>query len=106
LLIHIIFNAFREALDFELPPSPADPPASWRRIIDTFVDAPNDICDMAQAPAVDGPTYLVQPHSVVLLAQDLQQQERTFRSGQAFWRNEYILGLLSRDTGKGRLTSF
>jgi glycogen operon protein len=73
LLIHIIFNAFREALDFELPPSPADPPAKWRRIIDTYLESPNDICNMAQAPAVDGPTYFVQPHSVVLLAKDLQQ---------------------------------
>jgi glycogen operon protein len=73
LLIHIIFNAFREALDFELPPSPADPPAKWRRIIDTYVESPNDICDMAQAPVVDGQTYCVQPHSVVLLGRDLQQ---------------------------------
>jgi glycogen operon protein len=73
LLIHIIFNAFHEALDFELPPSPADPSASWRRIIDTYLESPNDICNMAQAPAVDGQTYFVQPHSVVLLARDLQK---------------------------------
>jgi glycogen operon protein len=72
LLFHIIFNAYREALDFELPPSPADSPASWRRIIDTYLESPNDICDMAQAPAVDRQTYFVQPHSVVLLARDLK----------------------------------
>jgi glycogen operon protein len=71
VFFHIIFNAYREALDFELPPSPADAPARWRRIIDTFVESPNDICDMAQAPAVDRQTYFVQPHSVVLLARDL-----------------------------------
>ena len=73
LFIHIIFNAFREALEFELPPLPADPPARWRRIIDTFLESPNDICDREHAPAVDGPSYLVQPHSVVLLARDLRR---------------------------------
>ena len=73
LLFHIIFNAYRNALDFELPPSTTDSPASWRRIIDTYIESPNDICDPAQAPAVDGRTYAAQPHSVVLLARDLQQ---------------------------------
>jgi glycogen operon protein len=72
VFFHIIFNAYREALDFELPPSPADATARWRRIIDTFIESPNDICDMAQAPAVDRQTYFVQPHSVVLLARDLK----------------------------------
>ena len=71
LLFHIIFNAYREALDFELPPSPSDAPARWRRIIDTYLESPNDICDMAQAPAVEGRTYCVQPHSVILLAREL-----------------------------------
>ena len=73
LLFHIIFNAYREGLDFELPPPTADSPANWRRIIDTYLESPGDICDMAHAPVVDGQTYYVQPHSVVLLARDLQQ---------------------------------
>jgi glycogen operon protein len=72
-LFHIIFNAYREALKFELPTSPADPQAAWRRIIDTFQESPEDICNMAEAPPVGKQTYLAQPHSVVLLAGDLQQ---------------------------------
>ena len=61
LRLHIIFNAYREALEFELPPPSADPPAKWRRIIDTYREAPDDICDMAQAPKIDCRTYFVQP---------------------------------------------
>jgi glycogen operon protein len=68
LRLHIIFNAYREALEFDLPPLPLAPPAKWRRIIDTYREAPDDIGDMTRAPTVDGPTYVVQPYSVVLLA--------------------------------------
>lgn len=72
-LFHIIFNAFWETLEFELPPPPDAPQAAWRRIIDTYLESPDDICSMAQAPAVDRQTYLVQPRSVVLLARDLKR---------------------------------
>ncbi len=68
LLFHIIFNAYREPLEFELPPLPSEPPAAWRRIIDTYRESPDDIGDMSRAPVVDGQTYCVQAHSVVLLA--------------------------------------
>ena len=70
LLFHIIFNAYREALDFELPPIPTDSPAKWRRIIDTHRASPEDINDMTRAPTVDGAAYRVAPHSGVLLARD------------------------------------
>ena len=72
-VFHIIFNAFREALEFELPPSQTDPRPRWRRIIDTYLESPQDICSIAEAPPVDSQTYLVQPHTVVLLAKDLRQ---------------------------------
>jgi glycogen operon protein len=71
-IFHILLNAYREALEFELPLSHTDPRTSWRRIIDTYLESPNDICNMAQAPAVDRHSYFVQPQSVVLLARDLQ----------------------------------
>ncbi len=70
LLFHIIFNAYQEALDFELPPIPTDSPAKWRRIIDTHRASPEDINAMTQAPTVDGAAYRVAPHSGVLLARD------------------------------------
>jgi glycogen operon protein len=72
VLFHIIFNAYREALEFELPPIPSNRRAGWRRIIDTYLESPKDICSMAAAPAVGNQSYHVQPHSVVLLARDLK----------------------------------
>jgi glycogen operon protein len=73
MLFHIIFNAYREALKFDLPPSAAEARAGWRRIIDTYLESPEDICSMAEAPSVEYPTYLAQPHSVVLLAKVLKR---------------------------------
>jgi glycogen operon protein len=62
LLVHLIFNAYQEALEFELPPDGA-----WHRWIDTFLDSPNDIVPWRSAPPVGGGTYRAQPRSVVVL---------------------------------------
>ena len=64
--LHIIVNAYWEALEFEIPPSGGAHQA-WRRIIDTSLDSPDDVRAWAEAPAVHPPAYLVQPRSVVLL---------------------------------------
>ena len=64
--LHIIVNAYWEALEFEIPTSGSAHQA-WRRIIDTSLDSPDDVRAWAEAPAVDPPAYLVQPRSVVLL---------------------------------------
>jgi glycogen operon protein len=63
-LLHFMLNAYWEPLEFELP-SPESP--GWRRLVDTHRESPDDICDVADAPVVESPTYLVQPRSVVLL---------------------------------------
>jgi glycogen operon protein len=60
-MAHFIFNAYREALDFELP---AD---EWHRWIDTALPSPNDIRPFGEAPPVEGQRYRVQPHAVVVL---------------------------------------
>ena len=41
--------------------------SAWRRIIDTSLDSPDDVCAWADAPTVQDATYVVQPRSVVLL---------------------------------------
>jgi isoamylase len=66
LLLHIMVNAYWEALQFEIPPG-RDAYEPWLRFVDTFLDSPDDICTWANAPTVSGSTYLVQPRSVVLL---------------------------------------
>jgi glycogen operon protein len=62
---HLMFNAYWEPLSFDLPaPGPGQ---SWKRWIDTFRDSPDDVTDWSIAPLVAGPSYLVQPRSIVAL---------------------------------------
>jgi glycogen operon protein len=69
-LFHLIFNAYWEALEFELPPTPSDCKSGWRRVIDTFLESPEDCCERA-APIVAGSTYRSEPRSVVLLVAEI-----------------------------------
>ena len=64
--LHVIVNAYWEALDFEIPP-PGDTQTAWRRVIDTSLDPPDDVCAWGEAPNIQQSTYAVQPRSVVLL---------------------------------------
>jgi len=66
-LFHLIMNAYWEPLDFELPPPPDGAVAGWQRVIDTYLDSPNDISGLDTAPSVKASTYRVQPRSVALL---------------------------------------
>ena len=65
LVLHVMMNAYWKPLGFEVPRP--DGTGAWRRIIDTALDAPDDICEWADARAVRGPTYAVEPRSIVLL---------------------------------------
>ncbi len=67
LLVHMILNAYREPLDFELPSIGADARGSWRRWIDTALDSPNDIVPWPVTLPVRGSTYRAQARSVVVL---------------------------------------
>jgi isoamylase len=66
-LFHLIMNAYWEPLEFELPAPPEGAKNGWQRVLDTYLDAPDDILGRDEAPAVSGPAYLVQPRSIVLL---------------------------------------
>jgi isoamylase len=66
LLLHIILNAYWEALDFEMPALDR-PEESWRRCVDTSLDPPNDICGWPDARSLKGAKCRVQPRSVVVL---------------------------------------
>jgi glycogen operon protein len=57
----MIWNAWREPLEFELPDAP------WRRWIDTALDSPDDIVEWQSAPAVPGRRYRAGARSVVAL---------------------------------------
>jgi len=53
-LFHVMFNAYWEPFTFELPPLTPGIHESWRRWIDTYRGAPEDIADNF-GPSVGGP---------------------------------------------------
>jgi len=73
LAFYMIFNAYWEPIEFELPDT-ADHSAPWRRWIDTFQDSPNDIVAWETAPTIAGGSYRAGPRSVVVLFRLLAQR--------------------------------
>jgi glycogen operon protein len=71
-LLHGTLNAYWEPLAFELPPLPPGSRQSWRRCIDTSLNASHDICLWEDAPVVTQATYVAQPRSIVLFALALE----------------------------------
>jgi glycogen operon protein len=67
LMMHLIFNAWSEPLDFELPSASTVNATAWRRWIDTALDSPQDITPWREAPPVAGNTYRMEAHTVVVL---------------------------------------
>ena len=66
ILAHIIFNAYREALEFELPIL-REGTEKWRRWIDTALDRPHEISEWNMEKPVPGTTYRAGARSVVVL---------------------------------------
>jgi isoamylase len=67
LFMHLIFNAYWEPLEFELPPIGAGGNGGWRRWIDTALASPHDIVPWERAPGVSAATYRAEARSVVVL---------------------------------------
>jgi isoamylase len=65
--LHVMLNAYWEALDFDVPPAPATAIAGWQRWIDTSLGSPEDITVMVAAPPVPGSQYRVAPRCVAAL---------------------------------------
>jgi glycogen operon protein len=66
-ILHVILNAYWEALEFELPLVSANGGAPWRRWIDTSLDSPHDITEWQSAPVLADSKYSTGPRSVVIL---------------------------------------
>jgi isoamylase len=65
--LHVMFNAYWEPLEFDLPTIPDEVAIGWRRWIDTSLVSPEDISDPPTAPPVPGTQYRAAPRSVVAL---------------------------------------
>jgi isoamylase len=70
LTLHLIANAYWEALDFELPHTTGRE-TSWRRWINTGLDSPQDIVHWEATPRVDGIAIRAEPRSVIVLFAEL-----------------------------------
>ena len=66
-LFHLILNAYWEPLEFEIPPLPTGSHTGWRRVLDTSLQPPADLCEWKAAPLVETAVYQAQPRSIVLL---------------------------------------
>jgi glycogen operon protein len=76
---HFMLNMYWEALTFELPLPAGGPSARWRRVLDTYLPSPDDICEQESAPPVNAAKYRVGPRSVVVL---VSQAKRGHRAGR------------------------
>ena len=70
VITHLIFNAYWEPLDFELPEGNC---GVWKRWIDTALDAPNDIVSWKDSPIVADSKYAAGPRSVVVLHTEMTE---------------------------------
>jgi isoamylase len=64
--LHLMINAYWEPLSFVLP-AVADDCGPWRRLIDTFQEAPFDFQEQG-VETTNQSVYTVQPRSIALLA--------------------------------------
>ena len=67
MLFHLIFNAYWEALDFELPRLDNAGEVRWRRWVDTALESPHDIVEWETAQSIPGYVYRAESRSVVML---------------------------------------
>jgi glycogen operon protein len=63
--LHVMINAYWEALPFQLPPLGEG--ERWSRIVDTALEPPNDYCERGRHQIITTDEYLVTDHSVVIL---------------------------------------
>ena len=66
VVLHLMINAYWEPLAFAIPP-PDENYLPWRRCVDTFRAAPEDIRGWSDAQTVRDGTFVVQPRSIVVL---------------------------------------
>jgi len=74
--VHMLFNAYWEPLEFELPLVDGRTGA-WHRWVDTALDPPHEIVEWQAAPPVPSRTYRAGARSVVILVAGLRAESET-----------------------------
>jgi len=67
-VLHLMFNAYWEPLEFQLPPVPAECQGPWHRWVDTYREPPEDVSAWNAGCPITAADYTVQPRSLVILA--------------------------------------
>ncbi len=67
---HFILNAYSEPLKFELP-APNGSSQGWLRLVDTYLEPPEDITTYEAARLIAGDTYTMGPRSVAMFVAPL-----------------------------------
>ena len=67
---HFMLNSYWKPLEFELPRLTLSAGNGWRRVIDTSLPTPADICEPDSAPRYNGLKYPVEGRSVVVLVSE------------------------------------
>jgi len=65
--IHIMANAWWNPLTFEVPALPISEEKTWRKVIDTYQNAPSDFIPTDTAPAITNGKCTLMPRSIVVL---------------------------------------
>jgi glycogen operon protein len=63
-VVHFMFNAWREPLEFEVPAPPSGIRGGWVRWLDTSLPSPDDVRPLVEAAPVHARTYRLPPHSM------------------------------------------
>lgn len=63
--LHVMLNAYWKPLRFELPALPYG--ENWHRIVDTFLEPPNDFVSLPHAQMIPGDVYTLKERSTVVL---------------------------------------
>jgi isoamylase len=82
LMFHMMFNAYYKPLEFRIPPVAADPASVWRRLMDTSLESPYDISLWKDAGIIQRDSYIVQPHSFVMLVARLTGTSEVSQPGR------------------------
>jgi glycogen operon protein len=81
--LYVMINDYWQPLTFTVQEEQAE---EWIRVVDTYLDSPDDFVNPAAAPALSCPSYTVQPRSVVVLVRsrvNRQEEDVLFPDGRA-----------------------
>ncbi len=79
IMFHMMFNAYRETLQFQIPPAAGGGKFAWRRLMDTSLESTGAVVSLNDVDMIEGNSYTVQPHTIVALVARFAENTATPR---------------------------